>query len=272
MFTTRSTHKRGQFQLPQEKVSAQLPQEMVEDQLPRAKTYLQSQKNLPDQLPREEILNHLPGDDPRVVAALRNSFIDPPSTLPCTAKIKRGRTELIYSHIQQMFSTEQNGFFIEAGALDGEFLSTSLWLEKVQGWTGLLVEPGPGVYQQLLRRHRKAWSTNTCLSPQNFTNYMNFVNTRDPKNRLFSVTGSSFLEGIRRSAKFENWLRKTRAQRTVTKVACFPFVSYLLALNVSKVDFLSLDTQGSEVAILKTIPLKTLKIRVIVVEVEAPMV
>lgn len=48
---------------------------------------------------------------------------------------------------------------------------------------------------------------------------------------------------------------------------CFPIHSYLLALNVSQVDMLSLDTQGSEVDILKSIPWEEINIRVLIIEI-----
>ena len=56
------------------------------------------------------------------------------------------------------------GFFVEAGAMDGEFLSNSLFLEKEKGWKGLLVEPNAQIFQDLLGKNRKAWSINCCLS------------------------------------------------------------------------------------------------------------
>ena len=43
----------------------------------------------------------------------------------------------------------RNGFFIEAGAYDGEISSNTLFFELKQNWTGLLVEPNPDVFQML---------------------------------------------------------------------------------------------------------------------------
>jgi hypothetical protein len=45
-------------------------------------------------------------------------------------------------------------------------------------------------------------------------------------------------------------------------VQCFPLYSYLLALNRTTVDYLSLDVEGSELEILKTVPFEKLDIRV----------
>ena len=50
------------------------------------------------------------------------------------------------------------------------------------------------------------------------------------------------------------------------KVPCFPLYSILLALNITKVDYLSLDIEGDELAVLKTIPFDEVDITVLSVE------
>ena len=45
-------------------------------------------------------------------------------------------------------------------------------------------------------------------------------------------------------------------------VQCFPLYSYLRALNRTKVDYFSLDVEGSELDVLRTIPFEKLDIRV----------
>lgn len=68
---------------------------------------------------------------------------------------------------------------MEAGALDGYLLSTTLRLEQQQGWTGILVEPRPDMFQQLLRRHRKAHSARFCLSEKSYAHKVSLSISRD---------------------------------------------------------------------------------------------
>ena len=49
----------------------------------------------------------------------------------------------------------KNGFFIEAGAFDGEHSSNSLYYEIVHNWNGLLVEPNPDAYQDMIAKVNK---------------------------------------------------------------------------------------------------------------------
>ena len=43
------------------------------------------------------------------------------------------------SYLDVLFGDKSGGFFVEAGAFDGELFSNTLLLEKNRGWTGLLV-------------------------------------------------------------------------------------------------------------------------------------
>ncbi|GLG98712.1 Protein Star [Gryllus bimaculatus] len=51
-----------------------------------------------------------------------------------------------------------------------------------------------------------------------------------------------------------------------TRVKCFPLYSLLLAAKMTEVDYLSLDADGAEVEVLKTLPLEHVDINIISVE------
>ncbi len=50
-----------------------------------------------------------------------------------------------------ILNLQEKGFFIEAGAYDGEVFSNSLFYELKHGWTGLLVEPNPDALSDLVK-------------------------------------------------------------------------------------------------------------------------
>ena len=56
------------------------------------------------------------------------------------------------------------GFFVEAGAYDGEFLSNTLFMERHLKWSGILIEANQKVFQKLLRSQRKSFALPVCLS------------------------------------------------------------------------------------------------------------
>lgn len=78
---------------------------------------------------------------------------------------------------------QTNGFFVECGALDGENLSNTLYMERFLNWTGVLIEADPQVLSTLMTRKRKSSILPVCLSddpyPQevkySFCNDINFL-------------------------------------------------------------------------------------------------
>ena len=60
---------------------------------------------------------------------------------------------------------QTGGFFIEAGALDGEHTSNTAYLEKYKRWKGVLVEMDPYYFLQVLGKGRHSYAVNACLSP-----------------------------------------------------------------------------------------------------------
>ena len=161
---------------------------------------------------------------------------------------------------------------MEAGALDGQVLSNTLWLERERGWSGLLVEPDSFSYSKLLTKHRKAWTSNTCLSPSGLTNTSIHVSLS--LSPLFAsprwyMKGASHQLGVSmRNPSAQNYLNA--GVESYSMVSCLPLTTYLRVLNVTTIDLLSLDTQGSEISIIKTIPWEEVRVRVVVVEIASP--
>ncbi|KAG7153487.1 protein Star-like [Homarus americanus] len=178
----------------------------------------------------------------------------------------------IRKHTRMFFTKQEGGFFIEVGALDGQQLSNTLWLEQELNWTGLLIEPDVYSYQALKSKHRRAWISNACLSEDNKVRETVHVTAKLRRGFVsqwqWHLLGASYQYGINRSPIFDEYLKQ--ADQTYTKSTCFPLFSYILALNITSVDFLSLDTQGSEIDILKSLPWGQVNIRVIIVEIEDP--
>ena len=67
---------------------------------------------------------------------------------------------------KQKLWTNSKGFFIEAGAGDGELLSNTLHFEMKYGWTGLLVEPNPDFLKKLKPKNRELLILRKC--PRHF--------------------------------------------------------------------------------------------------------
>ncbi|KAA0187814.1 hypothetical protein HAZT_HAZT001497, partial [Hyalella azteca] len=70
-----------------------------------------------------------------------------------------------YKHVKEIFRDMKRGSFFEVGALTGESLSNTLYLERELGWTGVLMEPTPVSYHVLKSKNRRAHIMRACLAP-----------------------------------------------------------------------------------------------------------
>ncbi|KAL5012687.1 hypothetical protein ScPMuIL_011238 [Solemya velum] len=190
-----------------------------------------------------------PSDDKRLVDVIRKIWIEPPSTKPYNLT---GPPELRAQFYQDEFVDEllnhkRNGFFIEAGAADGETISNTLSFELERNWTGLLVEPDPIAYSMLKTKHRKAFAINACLASEV---------TKVQFSAYFLLGGVNAYSAIPRKKR-----RPTNAT-----VYCFPLHSILEAIGHTTVDFFSLDVEGAEPYVLKGIDFEKVDIKVLSIE------
>ncbi|XP_050695162.1 uncharacterized protein LOC126984974 [Eriocheir sinensis] len=218
----------------------------------------------------------LAADDPKVLHILQQNFLAPPSSLPYNFSDPKSQTGAhdfswpwIHDQLVKLFGGQKGGFFVEAGALDGEYLSNTLWLERNLNWTGLLVEPDEENYKMVTSKHRRAWTSNTCLSSEAFPKRTIMVSRRVLKASTFKEFSWAF-RGQTHELNIDYPNQKSLEVHTDASFAwvqCFPLLSYLLALNVTTVDLLSLDVQGTEEGILSAfLASSRVSVRVLVVE------
>ncbi|XP_042203057.1 uncharacterized protein LOC121853158 [Homarus americanus] len=222
----------------------------------------------------------LAGEEPLVVAELKEKYLAPPSTLPYNltrhniVKLKLGQSfgwEFYHYYIKYFFGDQRGGFFLEAGALDGEVLSNTLWLEMNLGWSGLLIEADPGNFQHLTWRRRRAWTSNTCIAKEKYPREAVFE-VLQPDNNVGDnqwIFKANTRETDSYFTKFYDELSGS-SRRSYSMAQCFPLVSYLLALNVTTIDLLSLDIQGNEWEVIKSLSPGQVVVRAMAVEHFAP--
>ncbi|CAH1781980.1 unnamed protein product [Owenia fusiformis] len=190
-------------------------------------------------------------DDPVLIRYIAQSRIDLPSYQPYDLDgpshrdFSRGQSGLA----EKLLPDVERGFFVECGALDGEGRSNSLYFERERHWEGLLIEADPLNYKDVVRRKRKAYASNSCLSPFPYPSKLKYKQSKNTGKAMHSE------EEVK---KYSN--------KDVLQVDCFTLYSFMLALNRTVIDFFSLDVEGSELPILKTIPFDKLTIKALTVE------
>ena len=205
-------------------------------------------------------------EEAEVMSTIINKvYLDPPSEKPYLFSVNppvlNGQTG-VPKIIDKLLRGKQNGFYIESGALDGEYLSNSLFFELKRNFTGLLIEPDVFSYKKLLNKNRKAYSINACYSLTGYPTLVDFK-TVSGYPELGSIQK---LDGTRNSNEASAKQLQIGSMKESRNALCLSFYSILLALGNPVVDYLSLDIEGAELPVLKTIPWHRVHIKVLSIE------
>jgi len=155
--------------------------------------------------------------------------------------------------VDKLLSRRRGGFFIECGAADGEAVSNSLFFELERNWTGLLIEANPSYHRALLDKNRRAFVLRTCLST-------------DQRPATVRMQPAGILGGIADKMHQSHVAFIGARKKPEVTVNCFSLNTITAAMGISHVDYLSLDVEGPEIEILRTVDWSRLHIDVITVE------
>lgn len=151
----------------------------------------------------------------------------------------------------EAYLSHTNGFYVELGANDGVNQSNTFYFEKHKGWHGLLIEPSPHNFLKCLDA-RGGKNTVVCAACVGFDFEKEFV----PMTylNLMSIADQVETDIVDRAAHIESGKRFLASKDQV-----FTFGAKARTLNSilddasapSRIDFLSLDVEGSEIEVLK---------------------
>ncbi|XP_076065330.1 uncharacterized protein LOC143039336 [Oratosquilla oratoria] len=162
---------------------------------------------------------------------------------------------------------KDGGIFLEAGALNGIFLSNTFHLEQDYGWTGLLVEAAENNFKNLMYKHRKAWASDLCLAGKPFPYKMLFWQADSDIGYYLEIKRglSASIEALEAQDDIRG-VPYIIEKGVFRSVQCIPLYTLLLASNISRIDFWSLDVEGAESGILSTFPFQSVEVQVLGVE------
>lgn len=148
---------------------------------------------------------------------------------------------------------KKNGFFVEFGACNGFIFSNSHLLEKEYGWNGILAEPAKCWHSEL-RENRSCWIETNCV-----WSVSDSVLT-------FNETNTAELSTIDNFGLYKDHVQ-SREQGNTYSVKTISLNDLLDKYNAPKeIDYLSIDTEGSEFEILSHFDFSKYSFRVITCE------
>ena len=157
------------------------------------------------------------------------------------------------SYLDKIFDKKINGFFIEAGAYNGEDISNTLFFEIQRNWTGILIEPLPELFESIVSKKRNAYAINVCIAEK----YPTVVK--------FRIANYKALSGIS-DLMSNNHKNRVGTNFKEILIPCFSLNTILASLKVKNVDFFSLDLEGAELNVLKSLDLGNFNFESIIVE------
>jgi FkbM family methyltransferase len=146
--------------------------------------------------------------------------------------------------VLKFYNNKKNGFFIEIGASDGIELSNTYLLEKKYDWKGICVEPIPNKFELLCKNRVNSLC---CDNP---------VYNKSNENVIFDIANNYvLLSGI--SNNIDTHKTAVDCNKTEITLTTISFNDLLTKFNAPLfIDYLSLDTEGSELEILKSVNLQ----------------
>lgn len=160
----------------------------------------------------------------------------------------------------EILEYKKSGFYVDIGANDGISFSNTKSMEDL-GWGGICVEPDYDVFRKL-NNNRKSININAAVSDRTGTAKFTKI-----------VGGTQMLSGLSEQYSTEHLdrIRKETAENgdkvEEIDINVITFDELMKnSPNIQVIDFLSIDTEGSELLILKSIDFRKWDISVLSVE------
>lgn len=162
--------------------------------------------------------------------------------------------------VDEFFNNKNKGVFLDIGANDGISLSNTYFLEKEREWSGFCFEPIQEVYEKL-KTNRKCQCINAgVFSESGDFNFYEVKGYSEMLSGLEKTLDSRHIERIKRE------ISQYGGSLEIKKVKCININNFLIENKYTKIDYCSIDTEGSEMEILKSIDLSKINIKLITVE------
>ena len=147
-----------------------------------------------------------------------------------------------------IFKGYKNGFYVDVGAHDGIIINNTLYFEKNNNWTGINIEPIKKVFDNLVINRLTSININCAVC--NSDGETDFVCNRGYTEMLSGIKDTFDNRHIRR---LEHENKYHGSTTDIIKVKTKKLETIFDENNVTHVNYLSIDVEGAEFEVIKSI-------------------
>lgn len=171
---------------------------------------------------------------------------------------QKGEDKYLYN---TFFKNVKNKNYIELGAMDGINSSNTKFFEDTLGWTGVLIEPNETLYNFLKKSRPNNKLYNSLIS--NEVKYLDF--------KYFEKLGVSCIVDTMPENHNNLYFNSKRPQfynhkKGLKSIKTCRLENILESSTISEFEFLSLDVEGHEFNVLKSINYDKVNIHILLIE------
>ncbi len=157
------------------------------------------------------------------------------------------------------FKNQKSGFFLEIGAYDGIEGSNCYHFEKFMNWQGIAIEASPLQFEKL-KKNRNCKLMNIAIGSEN--KKVEFYEVVEGFTQMSGINNLNFKDSFERIKKNSN------SKINKINIECKTFEKLIPSDQI--IDLISIDIEGNEPDVLKSINFDKYQIKVIILENKTP--
>jgi len=157
-----------------------------------------------------------------------------------------------------IFKGYKNGYFVDVGAHDGITINNTLYFEKNNHWKGINVEPIKSVYDELVQNRPNSININCAIDEND--GEADFIYNKGYTEMISGLKNHYDPRHFNRLNNENNYHGSTTE---IVSVKTRKLSSIFDELNVKHVNYLSIDVEGAEFSVVKSIDFEKVFIDVI---------
>lgn len=149
---------------------------------------------------------------------------------------------------ETVFKGYKNGVYMDVGAHDGVSINNTLYFEQTHGWTGINIEPIKSVFDKLVVNRPNDININCAVcNTDGETDFL--CNT----GRTEMISGIKSLYNIRHIKRLARDNRRCQGKTKTIKVPTKRMETILDDCGIKIINYLSVDVEGAEFEVIKSI-------------------